>query len=410
MLTVVYCTRETNPAHKEHLIKTSGLHKHIEVIEIINNGESLTTSFNRGLKEAKNDIVVFCHDDITIETKQWGHKLLKMFGKHPEYGILGVAGTKFLSASGQWWENRKTMYGRVAHTHEGKTWLSSYSEDLNQEVEEVVLVDGVFFAVDKRKLQAPFNENFEGYHFYDVSFCFDNFMKGVKVGVTTMVRVNHKSIGMTNEAWEANRAKFAETYKDQLPVNIKRVLRKGQKLRVLVGCLTMTGTNPDNEAYIINLLKELKGKDCDVTLASNFDKKHFSLIKGMGVKVATLQEPPGFKLGDGEWKLKSIEGEVVSQPNTLYKLSDTGFDVLHLSQKPVVDHLLRLYPDTNTICTIHSLERQLDEPAIVPQVKKYIAMNEEIKEVLIDGYGISADKVELSKPETIMEDYKTVFA
>ncbi len=42
MLTVIYCTRQTNPEHKEHLIKSSGLHKHIEVIEIINNGESLT--------------------------------------------------------------------------------------------------------------------------------------------------------------------------------------------------------------------------------------------------------------------------------------------------------------------------------------------------------------------------------
>jgi hypothetical protein len=62
MITVVYCTRETNPEHKEHLIKSSGLHKHIEVIEIINNGESLTHAYNRGLKQAKNDIVVFCHD------------------------------------------------------------------------------------------------------------------------------------------------------------------------------------------------------------------------------------------------------------------------------------------------------------------------------------------------------------
>ena len=83
MLTVIYCTRNTNPEHKEHLVKSSGLHKHIEVIEIINNGESLTTAYNRGLKQAKYDHVVFCHDDITIETKQWGVKLLKQFDKKP---------------------------------------------------------------------------------------------------------------------------------------------------------------------------------------------------------------------------------------------------------------------------------------------------------------------------------------
>ena len=94
MLTVIYCTRQTNPAHKEHLIKSSGLHKHIEIIEIINNGESLTHAYNRGLKQAQYKHVVFCHDDITIETKQWGVKLLKQFEKNSEYAIIGVAGSK----------------------------------------------------------------------------------------------------------------------------------------------------------------------------------------------------------------------------------------------------------------------------------------------------------------------------
>ena len=45
MVTVVYCTKETKPEHTNHLIKSSGLHNHIEVIELINNGESLTQKF-----------------------------------------------------------------------------------------------------------------------------------------------------------------------------------------------------------------------------------------------------------------------------------------------------------------------------------------------------------------------------
>lgn len=409
MVSIVYCTRETNPEHKEHLIKSSGLHKHIEIIEIVNNGESLTKAYNRGLNQAKNDIVVFCHDDIILETKQWGHKLLKMFTKHPEYGIIGVAGTKFLSNTGQWWENRKKMYGRVAHTHEGKTWLSSYSEDLNQELEEVILVDGVFFAVDKTKLKSSFNENYEGFHFYDVTFCVDNFLKGVKVGVTTMVRVNHKSIGMTNEAWEANRVKFSEEYKDNLPITIKRVLRKGEKLKVMVACMSLGGNN-QHEPHVMNLIKNLKEKDCDVTVVSNFDKAHIGKLKALGVKSVSIQEPPGFKLGDGQWKLKSAQGEIVSQPKTLYKLSDVHFDVLHISNKPVADHILRLYPDTNAICTIYSGDRSMDEPVISPQVKKYIAIDEEVKEILIDGYGIDSGLVELVNPETIIEDCKLALA
>jgi hypothetical protein len=65
------------------------------VIEIINNGESLTKCYNRGLEQAKTNIVVFCHDDITIEKKQWGSKLLKQFEKNPTFGIIGVAGSTY---------------------------------------------------------------------------------------------------------------------------------------------------------------------------------------------------------------------------------------------------------------------------------------------------------------------------
>jgi hypothetical protein len=98
------------------------------VIEIINNGESFTKCYNRGLEQAKTNIVVFCHDDITIETKQWGSKLLKQFEKNPTFGIIGVAGSKYqIMVDGG---KPKKMYGRVKHTNEGKTWLSAYSNDL----------------------------------------------------------------------------------------------------------------------------------------------------------------------------------------------------------------------------------------------------------------------------------------
>jgi GT2 family glycosyltransferase/glycosyltransferase involved in cell wall biosynthesis len=392
MITVVYCTRESNPEHKEHLIKSSGLHKHIEVIEIINNGESLTTAYNRGLKQAKNDIVVYCHDDLTIETKQWGNKLLKQFQKNPEYGIIGVAGSKYMAESGQWWSDKNKMFGRVQHTHEGKTWLSSYSEDLGNELEEVVVVDGVFFAVDKTKLKTTFNESVEGFHFYDVTFCFENLLKGVKVGVSTVVRVNHKSIGMTNEKWESNRQQFAETFKEQLPYKIKKVLRKNEKLKVLIGCLNFNGYT-GSELYVFELAKQLIKEGCEVSVCSNLGQPLAGAANKLGIKMYSLQEPPGFKLGDGAWKLKSNEGEVTSQPNTLYKLSDIKFDVIHLNHKPVTEHLSRLYPDTPMICSIHSEVVNLEEPVLSPEIKKYIAIRPEIKEYITSKFGVDSDLV-----------------
>jgi glycosyltransferase involved in cell wall biosynthesis len=390
MITVVYCTRQSNPNHKEHIIKTSGLHKHIEVIEIINNGESLTKAYNRGLKQAKYDKVVFCHDDLTIETKQWGHKLLKQLDKNPEFGIIGVAGTKFLPESGRWWEDRRKMYGRVEHTHEGKTWLSAYSDSLGDFIEETVIVDGLFFLVDKTKIKTEFNETVEGFHFYDVTFCFENYLKGVKVGVTTIVRVNHRSIGMTNDQWEQNRIKFSERFKDNLPVKIKRVLRQNEKLNVLIGCISFSQFT-GSEMYVLELAKALKKQNCDVTICSNIGNPMVSLAKQYDINVCSIQEPPGFKLGDGQWTLKTVNGDVQSQPNVLYKISEAKFDVIHLNHKPITEHLLKLYPDIPVVCSIHSEVIALENPVISPQIKKYITIRPEIQDHIVNNFGIDKD-------------------
>ena len=61
MISVIYCTRDSNKAHTDHLRKTSGMANKIEIIEVINNGESLTVAYNRALKKASHDVVVFCH-------------------------------------------------------------------------------------------------------------------------------------------------------------------------------------------------------------------------------------------------------------------------------------------------------------------------------------------------------------
>ena len=394
MVTVVYCTRESNPKHKEHIIKSSGLLKNIEVIEIVNKGEALTKAYNRGLKQAKNNIVVFMHDDITIETKQWGPKLLKLFNTNLEFGIIGVAGTKHLPESGKWWDKQKKMYGQVKHTHEGKTWLSSYSDKLGTTLEEVVIVDGLFFAVDKTRIKVNFNENVKGFHFYDVTFAFENYLKGVKIGVTTIVLVNHMSIGMTNQQWEENRVEFTETFKNELPVDIKRQLRKDEKINVLLGCLNFNHFT-GSELYIYELAKTLIKLNCNVSICSNIGEPLASMAKKLGIKLYGLNEPPGFKLGDGKWMLKGAQGEVLSQPNNLYRLSEERFDVIHLNHKPVTEHLLRLYPDTPVICSIHSEVISLEEPITSPQIKKYVAIRPEIKDYIVNEFGIDSESVEV---------------
>ncbi len=203
MLTVGYSTREHKPEFIEYLKKSSGFKK-INVIEKINNGDkSLSQVYNEILDESETDIVLLCHDDIYFDTSSWYAKLMKHFEKS-DYGIIGMAGTTSMPSSGQWWEDRRKMIGIVNHEHQGKKWESKYSESFGSSVSPVVVLDGLFLAVSKSRIKKKFNEEFRGFHFYDIPFCFENFLEGVKLGVITNIRITHKSIGATNQQWEEN--------------------------------------------------------------------------------------------------------------------------------------------------------------------------------------------------------------
>lgn len=223
MISVVFSTRKENTEYQNHIKKTIGV-KDYQIIEIVNDNQySLTEAYNKGLKESTNDIVAFIHDDLILPNN-WGKKMLNHF-KTSEYGILGVAGTTDMSETGQWWKDSTKMVGIVKHSHNGRTWESKYSTSFGKEIIETVIVDGLFFVINKNKIKKDFSEDVKGFHFYDIDFTFNNHLNGVKVGVIFDVRIIHKSIGQTNEEWEKNRVNFVEKYKDKLPYNIKPEIR-----------------------------------------------------------------------------------------------------------------------------------------------------------------------------------------
>ena len=206
-ISIVFSTRKIDQSFVEHLKKTC-LHKWVEVLPYENNGEySLSEIYNMGLKEAKSDIIVFCHDDIIFNTKNWGEKVIKAFNRHQEYGILGLAGTTHM-VDGMWWRIRKAMHGSVKHTDGIKTWENKYSESYGNQLKEVVAVDGVFMAVHRRRIVLGFDQRFEGFHFYDIPFCVENYLEGIDVGVMSNIEIVHKSVGATNEKWESNKKLF----------------------------------------------------------------------------------------------------------------------------------------------------------------------------------------------------------
>lgn len=220
MITIGYSSKSTKPDFKNYLINTCGL-KNCQVIEKVNPGtKSLSQVYNEIINESSNEILILCHDDILFEKSYWGKRILEHFEKNPDYGILGVAGTTYYPSNGMWWEIQGEMVGQVYHQHQGKKWLSEYNKPFGNKIIDTVIVDGLFIAIKKSNIKCNFNESVKGFHFYDTTFCFENFLKNVKIGTISNVPITHLSIGMTNEQWDKNRIEFIEKFKNNLPVKI----------------------------------------------------------------------------------------------------------------------------------------------------------------------------------------------
>ena len=348
MITIGYSTRTSNPEFQEYLKKSCG-HPKVQVIEKVNNGEkNLSQVYNEIINESNYEIVVLCHDDIYFDTNNWGNKLIKVFSKNPDFSIIGMAGTTNMPKSGMWWEDRSKMYGIVNHENDGKKWESKYSDSLQNEVKEVVVVDGVFISLNKNKIKNLFDESVDGFHMYDINFCFKNFISGVKIGVITNIRLTHKSIGMTNEKWDLNRKLFVEKYSHVLPVNLR--FKNEDKLNILMS-------------------KE-----------SNLSKK----IKNDKVTVFNQSNPIGYKIGDGLFTVNTQSGLMKSQIGQYYKISEPKIDIIITKNLNEVILCEMLYPNTPQIFDNTSFNNNLKIISSHRNVKKIVGdENELIKDDII---------------------------
>ena len=394
MITLGFSTRKIDNNFVELLKKSSGI-SNPEIIPVENNGQfSLTEVYNKILNDSKNDIVILCHDDIYFDSKNWGQKILNHFKRNPDYGVLGLAGSTQLPSSAKWWEDFSKMRGIVNHEHGGKKWESKYSPSLGNQIDDAVLVDGLFIVINKNNIKQTFNEEIKGFHFYDVDFSFRNFINNVKIGVMYDVRVTHKSIGETNEQWEKNREIFAEKYKDVLPIKVKRNLTIDSPLKVLLSCLffkTFTGS----EMYVYELARGLKKLNCDVTVLSDINGPLSKLAQQQGIKVLPFTNAPGYKLGDGKWGLNTPQGPQPSQPNVMYKTSEVDYDILHTQHTPVTNQMCQMYPNIEKISTIHSEVISLEDPVINDTIVKYICIRPEIQEHIINNFKIDKNSTEV---------------
>jgi len=214
-------TTEENKDFIEHIKETCGCDTHVYLIHNPN-GVSISKIYADMIdsQEVDSDVIVFIHDDIEFLRKGWGAEVLRLFNTHEDYGIIGVAGSAQFDENGAWW-NYEKKFGQVLHRAEGKSWLTAFSPLLDKDLQEVVIIDGLFMAVHKKRISENFSRELSGFDMYDVYFNLANWLaKKCKIGVTTNIRLAHNSVGKLKDSWYTNREIINEKFGKYFPIDI----------------------------------------------------------------------------------------------------------------------------------------------------------------------------------------------
>lgn len=182
---------------------------------------SLAQAYNTGIAQSESDLIVFSHEDVLMLTPGWDEIIRTIFSTHADLGALGVAGSRYLDATGTWWNYGRTVTcGHVIHHQKDRFWLSDFGDCPEPSMPAAVL-DGLFLAVSRKTLEATriqFDTHIPGFHFYDLALS-AQFIRAKRVNrVARDILLLHDSIGETNAGWEQNRQLFIQRYADLLPL------------------------------------------------------------------------------------------------------------------------------------------------------------------------------------------------
>lgn len=182
----------------------------------IHDARSLCEGYNRGVRRASGEILVFSHDDIEIVTPDFAAKLLAHLAR---YDLVGVAGTARLTGGNWIDEGWPHLHGQIGSkiSKPGSLIVTVYQLH-GAAAAEVQAIDGVFLAARREVLERMRfdEETFDGWHLYDLDFTFSAHLSGFRTAVCHDVCLIHNSFGDYGDDWRQYVQRFDDKHRDRL--------------------------------------------------------------------------------------------------------------------------------------------------------------------------------------------------
>jgi len=250
MISLVICSRTKSIpiALHNNIDNTIGIEYELLVIDNSDNEYSIFEAYNLGIERSSGKYICFLHDDIRIETNNWGSIINRIFEIDNKIGLIGVAGSKIKTKMpSAWWDcpaedkclNIIQKFSEIKKKH----WRNGLEE---KSFENVAVIDGVFMAA--RKIDGIlFSKKLKGFHNYDLNISFEYLKNGNKVVVTKDILLEHFSIGILNKSWYESSLEIHRLYDYLLPVNFSQKSLKEQEFK-------------NGSKFLLNLIeKNIKG-------------------------------------------------------------------------------------------------------------------------------------------------------
>ena len=179
----------------------------IDIMKLTNQ-RSITSAYNNAIKASTAKYKVYLHQDTFINNVNFISELIAIFTSDSAIGIIGMIGSKTIPPNGVWWKGE--TIGKVYGSPKGRMELMSFSNPAV--LEEVEAVDGLLIAT---QYDIPWNEEFQGWHYYDLSQCAEFRKYGYKVVIPHQDEpwVTHDcgKVNVSN-GYDENRKLFISTY------------------------------------------------------------------------------------------------------------------------------------------------------------------------------------------------------
>jgi hypothetical protein len=214
-------------AFSKNIAENTGVPYELIVVEN-KNAMSLCAAYNIGAKKARYNFLCFSHEDILIQTDNWGSKVVELFQSNNELGLIGVAGNTYKPIMPTHWSfpgaDLKTFYMNIfqEYKYEGKRATHMLYNPKSERLSYVAAIDGVWFCTKKEIItENPFDETtFTSFHAYDVDISLAIGRK-YKVAVTFDIDIHHFSEGGFGKSWIEETLKLHNKWLPELPKNIE---------------------------------------------------------------------------------------------------------------------------------------------------------------------------------------------